>query len=221
MSDSLDVMSDCCNPVGYGDFFDDKQARRSSRRYQKKGLEPMAKSMVDYLVSRGMAGRSVIEAGGGIGAIQIELLKAGAVRTVNVELSEGYEGTARRLLAQQGLTDRVDRRVGDFTEVAPDLEADDVVMNRVICCYPFMERLMQTAIGSSLRFLAATFPRDRGAAKVAMSMGNLYCKVTGVDFRSYLHSPKAIVDTAQSAGFQPVHQDRDFIWNAVVFEKVA
>jgi len=181
----------------------------------------MARSMIDYMVSRGMEGRSVIEAGGGIGAIQIELLKAGADRTVNVELSEGYERTARRLLAAEGLSDRVDRRVGDFTEVAPDLQADDVVMNRVICCYPFMERLMGAALGSSRRFLAAAFPRDRLPSKIGLTFGNLYCKVTGVDFRSYIHSPKAIVDTARAAGFQPVHQDHDFIWNAVVFEKVA
>ena len=207
--------------MGYGDFFDDKQARRSFRRIEKKGLDPMARSMVDYLVSRGMEGRSVIEAGGGIGAIQIELLRAGATGAVNVEMSEGYEGTARQLLAREGLGDRVDRRIGDFTEVAPDLEADDVVMNRVICCYPFMERLMEKALGSSRRFLAATFPRDRLAAKAGMSMGNLYCKVTGVDFRSYIHPPEAIVATARSAGFQPVHEDRDFIWNAVVFERLA
>jgi len=206
--------------MGYQDFFDDKEARRRLRHYDKKGLDPMAQSMVDYLVSRGVGGRTVLEAGGGIGAIQVELLKAGAARAVNVELSEGYEGTASRLLAREGLGDRVERRIGDFTQVAPDLEADDVVMNRVICCYPFMERLVGTALGSSRRFLAATFPRDRLASKVAMSIGNLYCKVTGVDFRSYMHSPEEIIATGRSAGFEPVHQDRDFIWNAVVFEKV-
>jgi hypothetical protein len=207
--------------MGYQDFFDDKEARRRLRHYDKKGLDPMARSMVDYLVSRGVGGRSVLEAGGGIGAIQVELLKAGAVRVVNVELSEGYEGTASRLLAREGLGDRVDRRIGDFTKVASDLEADDVVMNRVICCYPFMERLVGTALGSSRRFLAATFPRDRLAAHIGLSLGNLYCKLRGVDFRSYIHSPEAIVATARTAGFEPVHQDRDFIWNAVVFEKVA
>ena len=206
--------------MGYQDFFDDKEARRRLRHYDKKGLDPMAQSMVDYLVSRGVGGRTVLEAGGGIGAIQVELLKAGAARAVNVELSEGYEGTASRLLAREGLGDRVERRIGDFTQVAPDLKADDVVMNRVICCYPFMERLVGTALGSSRRFLAATFPRDRLASKVAMSIGNLYCKVTGVDFRSYMHSPEEIIATGRAAGFEPVHQDRDFIWNAVVFEKV-
>jgi hypothetical protein len=214
-------MSDCCNPVGYQDFFDDKEARRSLRKYDKNGLDPMARSMVDYLVSRGVEGRTVLEAGGGIGAIQVELLKAGAARAVNVEMSEGYEVTASQLLAREGLANRVDRHVADFTQLAPDLEADEVVMNRVICCYPFMERLVGTALRSSRRFLAATFPRDRLAARAAMSIGNLYCKVTGVDFRSYMHSPEEIVATGRSAGFEPVHQDRDFIWNAVVFERVA
>ncbi|HEU4895406.1 MAG TPA: methyltransferase domain-containing protein [Acidimicrobiia bacterium] len=212
-------MSDCCNPRGYQDFFDEKQARRSLRRYDKSGLDPMARSMVDYLVSRGVDGSTVLEAGGGIGAIQVELLKAGAARSVNVELSESYERTASRLLAREGLGDRVDRRVGDFTQVAPGLEADAVVMNRVICCYPFMERLVATGLGSARRFLAATFPRDRLAARAAMSIGNLYCKVTGVDFRSYMHPPEEIVATSRSDGFEPVHQDRDFIWNAVVFER--
>ena len=34
-------------------------------------------------------------------------------------------------------------------------------------------------------------------------------------------SPEEILATGRSAGFEPVHQDRDFIWNAVVFERVA
>lgn len=214
-------MSDCCNPIGYQDLFDEKEARRSLRRYEKRGLDPMARSLVGYLVSRGMEGRSVLEAGGGIGAIQVELLKAGATRAVNVELSGGYEGTAKRLLQREGLTGKVERLLGDFTERAPGLVADDVVMNRVICCYPFMERLVGTALASSRRFLAAAFPRDRLSTKVALAMGNLYCKVTGVDFRSYVHSPEAIVATAHAAGFEPVHQERDLIWTAMVFEKVA
>ncbi len=94
----------------------------------------MARQLVDHLVSGGMEGRSVLEIGGGIGAIQLELLKAGAERTVNVELSGGYEPVATELLERARLGDRVERRIGDFTELAADLEADDVVMNRVICC---------------------------------------------------------------------------------------
>lgn len=212
-------MADCCNSAAYPDFFDEAGARRNLRAYDRRGLDKMAGKLVDYMTSRGMAGRSVLEVGGGIGAIQLELLKAGADRTVNVELSSGYETVAGELFDREGMSDRVERRVGDFTELAGDLEADDVVMNRVICCYPFWERLMGSAVSSSRRFLAVAFPRDRLAARVALSFGNLYCKVRRIDFRSFIHPPEAIVDAARNAGFEVAFRDRNFIWHGVVFER--
>lgn len=180
----------------------------------------MARSMVGYLESRGMEGRTVLEAGGGIGAIQIELLKGGAQSAVNIELSSGYEGIASDLLEREGLTGRVERHVGDFTELAGDFQADDVVMNRVLCCYPFVERLMDAALSSSRRFVAATFPRDRLAARISLVFGNTYCRIRGVDFRSFIHPPGSIMAAAGSHGFKAVFEERDFIWNAVVWERV-
>lgn len=213
-------MSECCNPAGYRHFFNQKEAERSLRKFDKRGLDNMAASMVGYLKSRGMEGRTVLEAGGGIGAIQVGLLEAGATSAVNVELSSGYESVAMDLLEREGLGGRVDRRVGDFTELAVDLEADAVVMNRVICCYPFVERLMDSALSSSRRFVAATFPRDRLAAKIALSFGNAYCRIRGVDFRSFIHPMERIVSTTEARGFTKVFEDRDFVWNAVVWERV-
>ena len=214
-------MSDCCNRSAYGEFFDDKEAKRRLRDYQKKGLDGMARRMVDYLVSRGMSGRTVLEAGGGIGAIQVELLGAGASSATNVELSNGYETVAESLLKQEGLEGRVVRLVGDFTALAADLEADDVVMNRVICCYPFMERLIGAATSSSRRFVAATFPRDHFGVKVALAFGNTYCRIKRIDFRSFIHPPDEVLATARSTGFEVAFHERDLIWNAVVLERLA
>jgi hypothetical protein len=212
-------MSECCNPSGYRQFFNQKEARKSLRNYERKGIDGMTRAMVDYMISRGMEGRSVIEAGGGIGAVQIELLKAGAARTVNVELSGGYENAAMELLEREGLSDRVQREFGDFTELADRFEADDVVMNRVICCYPFMERLIDAALSSSRRFVGATFPRDHLASRVMVGVGNTFCRIRGVEFRSYIHPPDEILATAERGGFEVVFRDRDLIWNAVVFER--
>lgn len=179
----------------------------------------MARSMVDFLISRGMGGRSVLEAGGGIGAVHLELLRAGAERAVNVELSAGYEEVAEELLRREGLASKVERRLGDFTDVAPDIEADDVVMNRVVCCYPFMERLMGAATGSSRRFVAATFPRDRIGVRMGLAVGNAWIRLRGVDFRSFIHPPDEIEAAAESSGFAVAFRDSDLIWNAVVFER--
>ncbi len=214
-------MSDCCNPSGYRHFFNQREARRSLRNYDKRGLDKIAQGMVDYMVSRGVAGQSILEVGGGIGSVQVELLKAGAENAINVELSGGYENVAVDLLEREGLTGRVDRRLGDFTELAGDLQADDVFMNRVICCYPFMEKLLGAALASSRRFLAASFPRDRLGAKVAIGIGNTYCKIRNVDFRAFVHPVDDIMATARKAGFVPAHSNQDFVWRGVVFERAS
>lgn len=212
-------MSECCNASAYRDLFDEKQARRDLRRYDKSGLDKMSRSFVDYLSSRGLAGRTVLEVGGGIGAVQVELLGAGAEFATNVELSGEYEKTARDLLDRTGTRDRVDRRIGDFTEFAGELEADLVVLHRVICCYPFMERMMSAAMSSSKRFIATTVPRDRFGVKAVISLENTWHKIRGVDFRGYVHDPEAMVETARSGGFEVVFQDRDFSWQAAVLER--
>ncbi len=214
-------MADCCNVTGYRDLFNEKEARRNLRRYEKKGLDEITRSMVDYLVSRGMERRSVLEAGGGIGIIQIELLEAGAETAVNVELSEEYEGVATELLERASLSDRVRRLVGDFTDLAPDLEADDVVLSRVICCYPYVDRLMAAALSSSRRFVAASFPRDRLLAKLMVGVGNTYYKLRRIDFKSFVHPTDRIEAAAASEGFEVVFRDRNLVWDAVVFERVA
>lgn len=213
-------MSDCCSPAGYRQFFNQREAARNLRSYQRRGLDQMGSKLVDHLASAGLAGRAVVEVGGGIGALGIELLKAGASRVTNVELSGGYEAVAADLAEREGFGDRVERRVGDFTELASDLKADDVVMHRVICCYPDMERLMMSALGAARRLVAVTFPRDRLGARLAVALGNAYRRFRGVDFRAYVHHPDEILAVAAGHGFRPLMDEQGFIWRGVVFEAV-
>lgn len=213
-------MSECCSGSGYEDLFNAKEAEKGLRTYEKVGLDETGRALVEYMSARGLEGRTILEAGGGIGAVQVELIKSGAASVVNVELSGEYEAVATALLAKQGVADRVERRIGDFTEVAAELEADDVILHRVICCYPFMERLMTAAMSASRRLVAASFPRDRLVIKTRISLENAWHKIRSAEFRAYVHDPDAIVATARSQGFEVVYWDRNFSWNAAVFERV-
>jgi len=175
--------------------------------------------MVGFLIESGVEGKSILEVGGGIGGLHMELLREGAAHVTNVELSNGYEAVAAELLEEKGYTDRVDRRLGDFTEVGVDLRADFVVMNRVVCCYPDMPKLIGAATRSSRRFVAASFPRDRLAAKITVGLGNLYCRARSIDFRGFVHPTADIMATARESGFVTAFTDQDFTWNAMVFER--
>src|SRR5919204_6932637 len=104
----------CCNSRGCDKLFTPRFARRMAKRYRKKGLDSTAQRMVEFLQERGIDGATVLEIGGGVGEIQIELLKAGAAHAVNLELSPAYDQEAERLLHEAALEGRVERRLHDI-----------------------------------------------------------------------------------------------------------
>ena len=182
----------------------------------------MASSMVNFLKSKDLEGADLLEVGGGIGAIQIELLKAGLEKTVNVELSSGYDDAAHVLAEEEGVEDRITRHIGDFVERQDQIEnADVVVMNRVVCCYPWMERMMGAAVGKADRYLALVFPREKWWVKFGLASGNGWMALRRCDFRAFVHSPDAIESVATDAGFVVVHADNNIFWQALVLERAA
>src|SRR5439155_18411316 len=126
-------MSDCCSPKGYRSIFSEKRAQAEVQRYRRRGPDRTSRRIVELLKQEGIVGRTLLEVGGGIGAIQIELLRAGITRAVNIELTPTYEEAAQGLLREARLEDRVERRVMDFAEATSEVQtADIVIMNRVI-----------------------------------------------------------------------------------------
>src|SRR4026207_289790 len=111
-------MSSCCQPDDYDKVFDEKHARAKARYYARSGLTGDAQRIVDFMRGRMSPGYDVLEVGGGVGEIQLELLKTGAAHVTNVELATRYETVASELLREHGVTDRVERRLGDFVREA-------------------------------------------------------------------------------------------------------
>jgi 2-polyprenyl-3-methyl-5-hydroxy-6-metoxy-1,4-benzoquinol methylase len=110
------AVPECCNNDDYQSVFSGRFARRQSRRYRRRGLTPAAQGLVDFTTSQGITGATVLEIGGGVGHIQVELLRRGASHVTNLEISENYEAEAERLLEQAGMTDRVTRRFLDVAQ---------------------------------------------------------------------------------------------------------
>jgi magnesium-protoporphyrin O-methyltransferase len=211
-------MSSCCAPR-YRRVFSKRLARRDARRYRRKGLDETARLIVDGLTDRGVADATVLEVGGGVGAIDIELLKAGAREATVVELSEEYDEEAGRLLAESQLEGRVARRHGDFVElgdrVAP---ADVVVMHRVVCCYPDPEALVGEAALHARRLLALSFPRENWWIRAGWSIVDVWFRLV-YRFESYIHAHRRILGAATRAGFRPVHEHSGRLWHVTVLER--
>ena len=213
-------MSSCCDPEAYAQLFDEKNAKRDVREYRERGVDGAARRMLDAVIERGVVDASVLEVGGGVGALQIELLRAGAARATNVELVGTYERPAHELLESVGLSDRVDRQLLDFAREGQHVaNADIVVLHRVICCYPDMESLVRRSADHAGRILALSFPADRWWWRVGRSLSRVWFVLRGCGFRLYLHDPRRILATAESAGLRPIFHQRGWLWQVAVLER--
>lgn len=195
------------------EFFTDDVARRDARRYQRRGLDGNAQRLVDFVRHEGVDGRTVLEVGGGVGAIQLELLRAGAAGTVNAELSAAYEPYAAELADEAGLVGRAERRVVDFATQGDEVDdADVVVLHKVVCCYPDYEMLVGAAAKHAKHQLALTFPRDVVWMRLGLTMLNLLQRMRRRSFRVYLHPPTAVLAVARVHGLEPVSHHRGLLW---------
>ena len=206
-------MSDCCTPKGYRWIFSERSARAEAKRYRRKGLDATSRRIVDYLKAQGIEGRTLLEVGGGIGAIQLELLKAGAARAVSIELTPTYEEAARELLDEAGLADRVERKVMDFAQSAGQVQAADVVvMNRVICCYPDMPRLAGAAADHARQLLVMSYPTGVWWMRAGLAVGNFMLWLLRREFHVFVHPPREIIATTRRRGLEPVLDEQGALW---------
>src|SRR5262245_13800804 len=151
-------MPGCCRR-DYERFFTKSLASRLAARYRKRGLDDTSRRMVDFLRDRGVDGSTIVEIGGGVGEIQIELLRAGAARATNLELSATYEEDARALAFEAGVADRIERRLHNIAEEPAAVEsADVVVLHRVVCCYGDYRRLLASAADHVRQVLIFSYP---------------------------------------------------------------
>ena len=215
-------MGNCCTPRGYRWVFSEGKARSEARRYRNKGLDSTSRRIAELLKQQGLAGRTLLEVGGGVGGIQIELVKAGIARAVSIELTPTYEEAAITLLRESRLVDRIERRVLDFAEAASDVEAADIViMNRVICCYPDMPKLAGAAADHTREVLMLSFPRDSWWMRIGLSLGNLLLRVTRRQFQVFLHSPERILATVERHGLRTTFNRRGLFWQVAALRRTA
>jgi hypothetical protein len=213
-------MPSCCDARGCDRLFGGRFARRMAKRYRAKGLDKTARRMVEFLDAKGIEGATVLEVGGGVGEIEIELLERGAQRTVNLELSPAYDAEAQRLLGERGFEGRAERRLHDIAVDPQGVEpADVVVMHRVVCCYPDYERLLGAAAGRARRLLVFSYPRRNLASRAWIGVLNLGFRIRRSEFRTFVHPPAAMLAVLRERGMEPAFAHRGRTWQVAGVER--
>jgi SAM-dependent methyltransferase len=210
----------CAHCVGSERFFDYKRALRDVKRYQRTGPDRSSRMLLGMLLEAGVREQSVLDVGGGVGALQHELLLKGARTVTNVDASPAYQEVNRQLAVARGLIERITYRTGDIVELAPELPASDVVsLDRVICCYPDMPALVDASAGRARRLYGFVAPRERWLTRVGLWFANQFFRLTRNPFRVFVHSLDAVDQRLRTQGLLPRRTRRTLLWEARVYER--
>jgi 16S rRNA G966 N2-methylase RsmD len=213
-------MAGCCDPRGCDRMFGTRFARRMAARYRKRGLDTTARAIVDLLVERGVQDATVLEIGGGVGEIHLELLERGAASATNLELSPAYEAEAAALIDRAGLAGRVRRRLVDIaTDPGTVPPADVVVLHRVVCCYPDYARLLGAAADHARRQLVFSHPPRNVVSRAIVATNNLAFRVAGRDFRTFAHPPAAMLAVLAEHGLHLRATRAGRVWQVVAVSR--
>jgi magnesium-protoporphyrin O-methyltransferase len=211
----------CCRQCqGLESLFDQKTAAKELKAYRQKGPSKTTRILIDALKAEGVEGRTLLDIGGGIGAIQHELFKAGASQTIGVDASTAYVEAARSEAERQGHADRASYHHGNFVDLAPQIEPVDIVtLDRVICCYPDMPALVGLSSERAARLYGLVYPRDTWWLKIGHRLINFGAWLTRQKFRFFVHPSTAVEALLLHNGLKRRFYHKTFLWQIAIYAR--
>ncbi|HEV8393732.1 MAG TPA: class I SAM-dependent methyltransferase [Vicinamibacterales bacterium] len=212
----------CCSGSPFqstaSQHFDRAKVAGELKRYRENGLGPTTRLLVDGIAESGTLGGSVIDVGAGIGSLALALLERGASSAVMVDASAAYVEAARGEAAGRGCADKIRVVHADFVAAASRIEAATVVtLDRVVCCYPSFEPLLDAAAARAERCLALSYPRDRWYVRAGMGLENGRRWLARNPFRTVVHPVAAIDALITRAGFRLASRRETWMWSVDVY----
>lgn len=209
----------CCHAESAGKFFS-FFARRARKRFERKGLEPTQKELMAGLEQAGIQGASLLEIGCGVGHVHQSLLEQGAAVAVGVDIAPMMLSEAKNWADERALGDRVKYVEGDFMAVEENIDSADIcILDKVVCCYPDAQGLVQRSLAKTSRVYGLTYPRDRWFTR--LGTGAIACLLWLVrsNFRPYVHDPGQIEGWISDEGFAKRFENRTAAWLTQVYVK--
>ena len=217
----------CCHGQDFDRMFDARRARKDMRAYSKRGARGPTRRLLEAVRAcmreRGMTNFTHLDIGGGVGVLQHELARDGAVHTTAVDASRPYLELLRQAAAEHGYGSRQTRIEGDFTEVAESVEpATIVTLDKVICCYPDMVTLVRTSARKAEVLYGIVVPRDTGWVRVSVGVANWFLRRTSRwQFRAFAHPHRAIDRVCAEEGLNLDRDDPGLLWCVRLYRRAA
>ena len=215
-------MSACCSAFecAADQQFNEKKATEELTRYRTKGPGPTTRLLQQGIDRAGTLSGTLLDIGSGIGSLTFGLLERGITHAVAVDASAAYNVVARQEAARLGRADAVRFVHADFVSVASELPATTLVtLDRVVCCYPSYEALLNAALSHAEQCLALSYPRDVWYVRLGVLLENAQRRLTKNPFRTFVHPVTRMAAMIRSAGFECSTRRETWMWSVDVYTR--
>ncbi len=214
-------MMDCCQWQGIETRFNQKYVDKKLKKYRKKGPSKTTTQLVEALQSEGVQGMTLLDIGGGVGAIQHTLIKSGVSAAVDVEGSLAYIEACKEEAERQGHASQIRHLLGNYVDLAEDIPSADIVtLDRVICCYHDMPQLVNLSAQKAKRYYGLVYPRNIWWVRLAMEIYyNWRYWLQRIPMRNYVHSTRAVEALVSANGLERCFYREMGPWQVVVFAR--
>ncbi|MFW9959368.1 MAG: methyltransferase domain-containing protein, partial [Candidatus Odinarchaeota archaeon] len=193
----------CRQCTSIEEHFDENYVAKELKKYRKEGPEKTTQVLINALLAEGVSGMTLLDIGGGIGVIQHELLRAGVSSCINVEASSAYIEAAKEEAQRQGHAESMKHLCGNFVDLAADIpQCDIVTLDRVICCYHDVEKLVEKSSVLAGELYGLVYPLNNWKARFLGALENLTYRLHRSSFRVFVHPTDVVEDIVRGNGFE-------------------
>ncbi len=209
-----------CQCQGIESLFDQRLAATQLEKVRRQGPQKTTRLLVEALRGAGVQGATLLDIGGGVGAVQHQLLASGVREVTDVDASSAYIRAARSEAERLGFEDRVRYHYGNFLDLAPGIPpADIVTLDRVICCYDDMPALVAASAEKTQRLYGLVYPRWAWWTRLGIRLLNFLHKLRGNDFRIFAHRSETVESILISHGLRRTFLRYAGLWQVAVFSR--
>jgi magnesium-protoporphyrin O-methyltransferase len=187
------------------------------RAYRKGQLEATTRVLRDTVIDLGLNGGSLLDIGGGFGALTFELMDRGMTHATIVDASAAYSAMAHQEAVRRGRSKSTEVITGDVVELGSTLPlAKLVTLDRVVCCYPHYQPMLEEAARHAEQAVGLSYPRDRWFVRAGNWIDNVK-RAHRTAFRTFVHPPSEIQAVVERAGFELSQRRMTVAWSIDVY----
>ena len=211
----------CCGQCqGIEEVFSEEVVSKELEHYRRRGPRKTTRMLLEAIEDVGVDGLTLLDIGGGVGAIQHALLSDGVARATCVDASSAYLSATQSEAKRRGMEEQVAYHHGNFVDLAAEIyPADIVTLDRVICCYHDMEKLVGLSAARAKKVYGVVYPRDRWWAKLVIRLMNFFYRLQKSSYRSFIHPTEAVEAIIVHSGLKRRSYAQTLVWQVVVYTR--